>query len=456
MVRQKLVYARSELKPPQCLVEAVREAVPEVVARHLAEFADWGWAGHLFLLACRVPGYEGHGGAIASAHKLEAERVAIVEQFVEQGGFQLPEERANGGELVVPPVLQQPRRLRGYAPLRLGQLAPSVHLPPHAVDDVRQLVLLLGGVHRGRFGIERQLALVAAALPRLRHRRDERRLTAALHLPIGGLPVVVEFPMPTRVLVGRVQPAEPVRDRTGAVGQPDAGASGRVGSGGASAAVQAAVRAGAARRGSQGVRVAWRASPAVGGRHGALLVADGALRPLLREGAQGRDEDVPPPVAVRGAGASGASGGSAGGSAGADPESGRGEGLASNGPHARLLKELDMRFVLGAKPGDHKALFAWMDELEATPPAPGAKPGVERWETTDADGVEHRFRWSNGAPLNDANMDLEVNFLEYWERRPNGGEKRFSWVTDLRVDRWNAMDLMRAGGRWRIENQTRR
>ena len=126
------------------------------------------------------------------------------------------------------------------------------------------------------------------------------------------------------------------------------------------------------------------------------------------------------------------------------------DGLASNGPHVRLLKELDMRFVLGAKPGDHKALFAWVDELEATPPAPGAKLGVERWETTDAEGMEHRFRWSNGAPLNDANMDLEVNFLEYWERRPNGREKRFSWVTDLRVDRWNAMDLMRAGrARWR-------
>ena len=48
------------------------------------------------------------------------------------------------------------------------------------------------------------------------------------------------------------------------------------------------------------------------------------------------------------------------------------------------------------------------DELEVTPPAPGAKPGVERRETTDAEGVERRFRWSNGAPLNDANMDLEV------------------------------------------------
>ena len=130
------------------------------------------------------------------------------------------------------------------------------------------------------------------------------------------------------------------------------------------------------------------------------------------------------------------------------------DGLASNGPHVRLLKDLGMSFVLGAKPGDHKALFAWVDELESAPAAPGAEPGVERW-AVDADGAEHVFRWSNGAPLNDAHADLEVNFLEYWERRPNGRTRHFSWVADLRIDRWNAMDLMRAGrARWRIENET--
>ena len=114
-----------------------------------------------------------------------------------------------------------------------------------------------------------------------------------------------------------------------------------------------------------------------------------------------------------------------------------------------------MSFVLGAKPGDHKALFAWVDELESAPAAPGSKPGVERWETKDADGVGRRFRRSNGAPLNDAHADLEVNFLEYRERGPNGRTRHFSWVTDLRMDRWNAMELMRAGrARWRIENET--
>ena len=95
------------------------------------------------------------------------------------------------------------------------------------------------------------------------------------------------------------------------------------------------------------------------------------------------------------------------------------DGLASNGPHIRLLKELDMRFVLGAKPGEHKALFEWVEQLEAHPPADPAKR-VVGWETVDGDGTTHCFRWLNGVPLNDTHFDLEVNFLGYRERRRNG------------------------------------
>ena len=122
------------------------------------------------------------------------------------------------------------------------------------------------------------------------------------------------------------------------------------------------------------------------------------------------------------------------------------DALASNGPHIELLKALDMRFVLGVKPGDHGFLFQWVDTT----------PGTRTFETTDAKGVRHRFRYLNGAPLNDANFQLEVNFLEYWERKPNNGkQQRFSWVTDLPIDESNLMDLMRAGrARWRIENET--
>ena len=72
---------------------------------------------------------------------------------------------------------------------------------------------------------------------------------------------------------------------------------------------------------------------------------------------------------------------------------------------------------------------------------------METVEVTDEAGVRHWFRDLNGVPLNDAHFEWEVNFLEYWERRPNGKEQHFAWVTDLPIpgiDRHGA-DARRAG-----------
>ncbi|MDE0458303.1 MAG: hypothetical protein OXI15_13500 [Chromatiales bacterium] len=91
------------------------------------------------------------------------------------------------------------------------------------------------------------------------------------------------------------------------------------------------------------------------------------------------------------------------------------DGLASNGPHIKLLKQLDLRFILGAKPADHTALFEWVEATERM--NTGAVKYVEH---TDAQGVHHRFRSLNAAPLNDTHFELEVNFLEYRETRPDG------------------------------------
>ncbi len=33
------------------------------------------------------------------------------------------------------------------------------------------------------------------------------------------------------------------------------------------------------------------------------------------------------------------------------------DSLSANGPHLELLKELDLRYLIGVKPGDHEALF---------------------------------------------------------------------------------------------------
>ena len=108
-------------------------------------------------------------------------------------------------------------------------------------------------------------------------------------------------------------------------------------------------------------------------------------------------------------------------------------------PHIELLKALlvDMRFVLGAKPGDHEFLFQWVETT----------PGTRRFETTDTDGTVYRFRYLNDAPLNDAHFQLQVNFLEYWAFKPNAKPRHFSWVTDLPITDSNAMTLMRARAR---------
>ncbi len=121
------------------------------------------------------------------------------------------------------------------------------------------------------------------------------------------------------------------------------------------------------------------------------------------------------------------------------------DALASNGPHIRLLKALDLRFILGAKPDDHKYLFDWVNTV----------PTTAEYTETDESGTSHRFRYLNGVPLNDANFDLEVNFFEYWGTTSKGKVIHFSWVTDILITPANLMELMQgARARWKIENET--
>jgi hypothetical protein len=121
------------------------------------------------------------------------------------------------------------------------------------------------------------------------------------------------------------------------------------------------------------------------------------------------------------------------------------DALASNGPHIKWLQSLNMRFILGAKQSDHGFLFDWVNHSRET----------DTYEHTDDKGVHHRFRYLNVAPLNDANFELEINFLEYWETKPGGKTQHFSWVSDILLTPDNVMKIMRAGrARWKIENET--
>ena len=121
------------------------------------------------------------------------------------------------------------------------------------------------------------------------------------------------------------------------------------------------------------------------------------------------------------------------------------DGLASNGPHIRELQHHRMRFILGAKRGDHVALF---EEFESS-------PRIRELARKDRDGVQHEFRYLEGVALNKSHPDLKINVLDYWETKPNGKRQQFSWVTDLPVNPDTVMRIMRAGrARWRVENET--
>ena len=93
------------------------------------------------------------------------------------------------------------------------------------------------------------------------------------------------------------------------------------------------------------------------------------------------------------------------------------DGLASNGPHVKLLKEKDFRFILGAKPGDHELLFSWFE----------ASDTKQAWERRDRKtGTVRCFEWDHGLPLNDANVDLKITMLHDEETDTNGNRKSFS------------------------------
>jgi hypothetical protein len=120
------------------------------------------------------------------------------------------------------------------------------------------------------------------------------------------------------------------------------------------------------------------------------------------------------------------------------------DGLASNAPHIALLEQYNMKYIIGAKPGDHKFLF---DSLENS-------TEVKYYELIDENGTLHQFRYLNRIGLNKSNQDLKVNLLEYRQTTTDGKELTFSWVTNLWITNNNVFEIMRGGrARWKVENE---
>lgn len=122
------------------------------------------------------------------------------------------------------------------------------------------------------------------------------------------------------------------------------------------------------------------------------------------------------------------------------------DALSANAPHILELRKHNLAFILGVKSGDHAYLFEHVRQADLA--------GQTTHFEIEEDGVIHRFHFLNDVPLNESNADIRVNFLEYWEIKPDKTQY-FSWVTDFTISKNNGYQLMRGGrSRWKIENET--
>jgi len=120
------------------------------------------------------------------------------------------------------------------------------------------------------------------------------------------------------------------------------------------------------------------------------------------------------------------------------------DALAANAPHVKILDSLSMKYIIGVKPKDHEYLFDWVKHAKAND-----------FEHVDDLGTQHKYCFVNAVPLNDANSDVKVNFLEYWETDKKGKIKHFTWITNIKITINNVCKIMKGGrARWKIENET--
>jgi hypothetical protein len=118
------------------------------------------------------------------------------------------------------------------------------------------------------------------------------------------------------------------------------------------------------------------------------------------------------------------------------------DALSSKAPSIRQIKSMGAHYIIGVKPDGNPSLFAWLKGVEFST------------STVKSKNETLELKFFNNVPLNDSNIDLEVNFIECIVTDCHGKAKgRFTWVTDILVTQKNVYDLTRGGrARWKIES----
>lgn len=124
------------------------------------------------------------------------------------------------------------------------------------------------------------------------------------------------------------------------------------------------------------------------------------------------------------------------------------DALACNGPHIKHLKSQGYSFIITAKPTTNSLLL----QTVLAGLADGSTQEVTR---KAAAGLACGYRYANHVPLNASHKDLLVNYIDYWEERPNGKNYLYACITDIPLSADTVADVVRAGrSRWKVENET--
>lgn len=124
------------------------------------------------------------------------------------------------------------------------------------------------------------------------------------------------------------------------------------------------------------------------------------------------------------------------------------DALACNGPHLKRVKSLGYSFIITAKPAANSLLLKTV------------LAGLQDGSTLEMTGKTRKgdvcgYRYANHVPLNHEHRDLLVNYIDYWEERPDGTTFIYACVTDIPLTADNVADVVRAGrSRWKVENET--
>lgn len=129
-----------------------------------------------------------------------------------------------------------------------------------------------------------------------------------------------------------------------------------------------------------------------------------------------------------------------------------GDDLYAHQPFIRKLLLYNFHYIFTCKPGSHKYLSEWLNDLEEGKNIHVFEKRVKneknKWET-------HTYRYANGVPLTHEEGALKVNWCEVTITNDDGKVSyKNSFITDFEITNENVSDIVKSGRtRWKIENE---